>query len=57
MQRFKSSDQAQNFLFAHAFVHGHFHPRRHLMAATTYRTIRSEAFSVWKQETCVQCTA
>jgi putative transposase len=51
MQRFKSRDQAQHFLSAHAFIHGHFHPRRHLMAATAYRAIRSEAFSAWKQET------
>jgi putative transposase len=46
MQRFKSSDQAQNFLSAHAFIHVHFHPRRHFMAATACRAIRSEAFSV-----------
>jgi transposase-like protein len=26
MQRFKSLDQAQVFLSAHAFIHGHFHP-------------------------------
>jgi hypothetical protein len=52
MQRFKSSDQAQHFLSAHAFIHGHFHPRRHLIAATAYRAIRSKAFNVWKQETC-----
>jgi len=57
MQRFKSPDQAQHFLSAHAFIHGHFHPRRHLMAATAYRTIRSEAFHVWKQETCVRSAA
>jgi putative transposase len=57
MQRFKSPDQAQHFLTAHAFIHGHFHPRRHLMVATTYRTIRSEAFRVWKQETCVRAAA
>jgi putative transposase len=53
MQRFKSPGQAQHFLSAHAFIHGHFHPRRHLMAATAYRTIRSEAINVWRQETCV----
>src|ERR1700722_2708194 len=28
MQRFKSRKQAQNFLSAHAFIYGHFHPRR-----------------------------
>jgi hypothetical protein len=26
MQRFKSSRQAQDFLSAHAFIYGHFHP-------------------------------
>jgi len=52
-QRFKSADQAQDFLSAHAFIHGHFHPRRHLMAATAYRAIRSEAFNIWRQDTCV----
>jgi hypothetical protein len=31
MQRFKSPRQAQDFLSAHAFIYGHFHPRRHLM--------------------------
>jgi putative transposase len=34
MQRFKSLDQAQGFLSAHAFIRGHFHPRRHLMPAS-----------------------
>jgi putative transposase len=57
MQRFKSSKQAQNFLSAHAFIRGHFQLRRHLMAATTYRAVRSKAFSVWREETCPRCTA
>jgi putative transposase len=57
MQRFKSLDQAQDFLSAHAFIHGHFHPRRHLITADAYRTIRSRAFDVWRQETCVQYAA
>ena len=57
MQRFKSPDQAQHFLSAHAFIHGHFHPRRHLMAATAYRSLRAEAFRVWKQETCTHSAA
>jgi putative transposase len=39
MQRFRSPKQARDFLSAHAFIHGHFHPRRHLMAATAYRAI------------------
>ena len=54
MQRFKSPSQAQEFLSAHAFIHGHLHPRRHLMAATAYRSFRSEAFNVWQQETCAR---
>jgi putative transposase len=57
MQRFKSLDQAQQFLSVHAFIHDHFHPRRHLMAATAYRAVRSEAFRIWKQETCVRSAA
>jgi hypothetical protein len=51
MQRFKSPVQAQNFLSAHAFIHGHFHPRRHLIPAAAYREIRSKAFRVWRRET------
>jgi hypothetical protein len=54
MQRFKSPKQAQDFLSAYAFIHGHFHPRRHQLKASTYRTIRSEAFNVWQQETCIR---
>ena len=57
MQRFKSSDQAQDFLSAHAFIHGHFRPRRHLMTASAYRSIRSEAFDVWRQETYIRDAA
>jgi putative transposase len=56
-QRFKSARQAQRFLSAHAFIHGHFHPRRHLTTARRYRAARSAAFRVWDQETCVQTTA
>ena len=57
MQPFKSPHQAQNFLFAHAFIHSHFRPRRHLMTATAYRSIRSKAFDVWRQETYVRYAA
>jgi putative transposase len=57
MQRFKSARQAQRFLSAHAFIHGHFHPQRHLTTARRYRATRSAAFRVWDQETCVQTTA
>jgi putative transposase len=54
MQRFKSSEHAQGFLSAHAFNHGHFHPRRHQMTANSYRSTRTEAFNIWQQETCAQ---
>jgi putative transposase len=54
MQRFKSSRQAQDFLSAHAFIYGHFHPRRHQLAAHTYRAIRSDALKTWHHETCLQ---
>jgi len=54
MQRFKSPGQAQDFLSAHSFIYGHFHPRRHRLAATTYRAIRTQAFRVWHQDTCVR---
>jgi putative transposase len=57
MQRFKSSDQAQRFLSAHAFIYGHFHPRRHRMSATSYRAARVTAFETWREETCAQLVA
>jgi putative transposase len=57
MQRFKSSPQAQRFLSAHAFIYGHFHPRRHRMAADHYRASRATAFKVWWQETCAKVVA
>src|SRR3712207_1375264 len=57
MQRFKSAEQAQRFLSSHAFIYGHFRPRRHLMTADQYRRARAEAFRVWRQETCVQVAA
>jgi putative transposase len=57
MQRFKSPEQAQRFLSAHAMIYGHFHPRRHLMAAEQYRRSRRKAFQIWQQETCAQMAA
>jgi len=57
MQRFKSPEQAQRFLSAHAMIYGHFRPRRHLMTAARYRRARAEAFRTWRQETCAQMAA
>src|SRR6201986_1937562 len=54
MQRFKSSGKAQDFLSAHSFIYGHFHPRRHQLAASDHREIRSHAFNVWHRETCAR---
>jgi putative transposase len=50
MQHFKSSNQAQDFLSAHSFIYGQFHPRRHRLAAHAFRTVRSEAFLTWQQD-------
>ena len=57
MQRFKSPEQAQRFLSAHAMIYGHFRPRRHLMTADQYRHSRDKAFRIWQQETCAQMAA
>ena len=56
MQRFKSRDQAQRFLFTHSFINGHFRPRRHLLSAGSYRRLRIDAFRLWREETCA-CNA
>ncbi|MFZ6765007.1 hypothetical protein [Pseudoroseomonas sp. WGS1072] len=57
MQRFKSPGQAQRFLSVHAMIHGHFRPRRHLMAADQYRREGAKAFRIWRQETRAQMAA
>jgi putative transposase len=57
MQRFKSPHHAQRFLSAHAFIYGHFHPRRHRTTANNYRASRAVAFTVWREETYVQKAA
>ena len=54
MQRFKSTRQAQRFLFAHALISGHFRPRRHRMTASHYRSVRAYAFKIWAQQTCAK---
>ena len=54
MQRFKSPSLAQRFLSAHAFIYGHFHPRRHRSTARNYRAARALAFKIWTDETCAQ---
>ena len=56
MQRFKSSNRAQRFLYAHGIIYGHFRPRRHLMTSHNYRRSRGKAFRIWQQETCAYFT-
>jgi putative transposase len=57
MQPFQSSEQAQRFLSAQTMIYGHFHPRRHLVAADQYRLERVKAVRIWRQETCAPMAA
>ena len=57
MQRFTSPEQVPRFVSAHAMIHGHFRPRRHLMSAAHHRRARAKAFQNLQQETCVQAVA
>jgi putative transposase len=57
MPRFKSAGQAQRFLSAHSMIYGHFRPRRHLMTAGEYRRALTNAFRIWRQETCAQAAS
>jgi putative transposase len=57
MQRFKSVRQAQRFLSAHAFIYGHFRPRRHRTTARNYGVARTLAFKIWTEETCAKNAA
>jgi putative transposase len=47
MRRFKSVNQAQRFLGAHAAVYNLFNLGRHLVKAQHYRDLRASAFSRW----------
>ena len=51
------TDKLRSYGVAHAFIHSHCRPRRHLMTATAYRSIRSKAFDVWRHETHVRYAA
>ena len=44
---FKSMDQAQRFLSAHAVVYNLFNLGRHLVKAKHYRNLREGAFDAW----------
>lgn len=47
MGRFKSTGQAQRFLSAHDQIATLFRPKRHRLAARSYRHARADAFSLW----------
>ena len=49
MRRFKSIDQAQRFLDAHASVYNLFNLGRHLITASHYRSLRVNAFTEWSR--------
>jgi putative transposase len=38
-------------------IYGHFRPRRHLMTVGEYRRALTNAFRIWRQETCAQAVA
>ena len=49
MRRFKSMEQAQRFLGAHATVCNLFDLGRHLVSAENYRVFRQRAFASWEK--------
>ena len=51
MRRFKSTQQAQRFLTAHAAVYNLFNLGRHLVSAKNYRFFRLRAFVSWNYAT------
>ena len=53
MRRFKSAAHAQRFLSAHGLVQNLFRVSRHLLRAVHYRLLRTRAFGVWREVTCV----
>ncbi|MCP5198135.1 MAG: IS6 family transposase [Gammaproteobacteria bacterium] len=57
MRRFKSPGHAQRFLSTHGPINHLFRPRRHRLAASDYRTVRTQTFATWQQVTCAQQTA
>ena len=53
MRRFKSTQQAQRFLSAHAAVYNLFNLGRHLVSAKHYRLFRESAFASWNCATAL----
>ena len=51
MQRFKSPNQAQQFLSVHEPIANLFHLQRHQKTASDFRVDRNQAFSIWQEIT------
>ena len=52
MRRFKSSAQAQRFLWVHGVTQNFFRVGRQLLRAANYRILRARAFDVWSAVRC-----
>ena len=53
MRKFKSVEQAQRFLNAHAAVYNLFNLGRHLVSADNYRFFRQRAFASWESAVAI----
>ncbi len=53
MRRFTSAAHAQRFLSVHGVVLNLFRVGRHLLRAIHHRLLRTRAFGVWREATCV----
>jgi hypothetical protein len=49
MRKFKSMEQVQRFLVAHAAVYSLLNLSRHLVSAESYRYFRLRAFASWEK--------
>jgi hypothetical protein len=49
MKRFKSSEQAQRFLFVFESINAPFRLRRHLLSAVRYRLLLNQSFHLWNK--------
>jgi transposase-like protein len=53
MRKFKSMEQVQRFLNAHAAAHYLFNLRRQLVLAKRYRFFRQRAFASWEKAVAI----
>jgi len=53
MRKFKSMEQAQRFLGAHAAMYNLFNLGRHLVSAENYRYSRASAFVSWEKAAAI----